>query len=311
MRAFIVPEFGADGTVGERPLPEPGEGEVRVRVDAAGVNAVDVPVVAGYLNQYIETRLPLVPGLDMAGTVDAVGAGVTSVAVGDNVYGNIQKPFFGDGTFAEFVVAPAANLHQRPLTIDAVTAAALPLSGGTALGLIAGAQLQRGQVVMIMGAGGGVGSYAIALAVRAGAKVIAATRGELAEQVRHLGASEVVDYTKGDVVPAVLANHPAGIDAIIDSSSDDATLKRLADALKQGGRLVALSRTIDVEGLAARGLVGVQAGVAGDRIGELAELVVAGLRIPVTTYPLADAGRALTEQGTRQVRGKLVLNIRS
>ena len=310
MRAFIVPDFGADGALGERPIPEPGEGEVRVRVEAAGVNAVDVAVVAGYFKDYIETRLPLVPGLDLAGTIDAIGAGVTDFAVGDDVFGNVTKPYFGDGTFAEYAVSSASTLRQRPANVDAVSAAALPLSGGTALGLVAAAQLEPGQVVLIMGAGGGIGSYAIALAVHAGAHVIAATRGELADQVRALGASEVVDYTLGDVVAALRASHPDGIDAIIDSSSDDATLKRLADALKPGGRLASLSRSLDIEGLAGRGLIGVQPSGGVDRIAELADLVAGGLRIPVTTYPLAEAGRALAEQATRQVRGKLVLIVR-
>jgi NADPH:quinone reductase-like Zn-dependent oxidoreductase len=306
MRAFIVPDFGADGAVGERPIPEPGEGEVRVRVEAAGVNAVDLAVVAGYLKDFMETRLPLVPGLDLAGTIDAIGTGVTDLAVGDDVFGSVTKPYFGDGTFAEYAVSSASMLRLRPVNVDAVTAAALPLSGGTALGLVAAAQLEPGQVVLIMGAGGGIGSYAIALAVHAGAQVIAATRGELAGQVRALG----VDYTLGDVVPAVRASHPDGIDAIIDSSSDDATLKRLADALKPGGRLASLSRSLDVEGLAGRGLIGVQASGGVDRIAELADLAAGGLRIPVTTYPLAEAGRALAEQATRQVRGKLVLIVR-
>src|ERR1035441_8712025 len=101
MRAFIVPYFGADGALGERPIPEPGEGEVRERVAAAGGNAVDVAVVAGYLKDYIETPLPLVPGLDLAGTIDAIGAGVTDFAVGDDIFGNVTKPYFGEGTFAE------------------------------------------------------------------------------------------------------------------------------------------------------------------------------------------------------------------
>lgn len=177
MRAFMVSDFGAEGVIGERPIPEPGEGEVRVSIDAAGVNAVDVPMVAGYLKDFIETRLPLVPGLDLAGTIDAIGPGAADFAVGDDVFGSLSKPYFGDGTFAEYAVASTGQLRHRPAGVDAVTAAALPLSGGTALGLVTAAQLEPGQVVLIMGAGGGLGSYAIALAVHAGARVIAATRG--------------------------------------------------------------------------------------------------------------------------------------
>ena len=310
MRAFMVSDFGAEGVIGERPIPVPGEGEVRVSIDAAGVNAVDVPMVAGYLKDFIETRLPLVPGLDLAGTIDAIGPGAADFAVGDDVFGSLSKPYFGDGTFAEYAVASTGQLRHRPAGVDAVTAAALPLSGGTALGLVTAAQLEPGQVVLIMGAGGGLGSYAIALAVHAGARVIAATRGELGDQVRTLGASEVIDYTLGDVAAAVRTSHPDGIDAIIDSSSDDAALHRLADALRRGGRLASLSRSLDVEGLAKRGLIGVKASGAVDRIAELAELAAKGLRIPVKTYPLGEAGRALAEQATRQVRGKLVLVIR-
>jgi len=145
MREFVIPEFGSPGSLGERPLPVAGEGQVLVRVRAAGLNAVDIAVVGGLYKDFMEHRLPLVPGVDFSGTTEAVGPGVTDFAVGDDVFGNVGKRYFGEGTLANAV-------NPGP-----------------------------GETVVIVGAGGGVGSFATALAARTGARVIAVTRAALAE----------------------------------------------------------------------------------------------------------------------------------
>jgi NADPH2:quinone reductase len=118
MRAFIVPQFGDVGAVGERAKPEAGEGQLLVRVRAAGVNAMDPIIRAGFAKDFMEHRLPLTLGLDYAGTVEAVGPGVEGFAPGDEVFGAVGKPFFGEGTFAEYVTVSAALAARRPQNLS-------------------------------------------------------------------------------------------------------------------------------------------------------------------------------------------------
>jgi NADPH2:quinone reductase len=151
-------------------IPEPGEGEVRVRVHAASVNGFDTAVANGYLKDLMEHRFPVVLGKDFAGTVDAVGPGVSDYQVGDRVFGVVTKPYLGDGSFAEYVtVATAVGIAKLPESIDFTEGATLGLAGATALASVNAAELQPGQTVLIAGATGGVGNQAIQLAAKAGA----------------------------------------------------------------------------------------------------------------------------------------------
>ena len=113
MRAFAVDTFGATGSVRKLPVPEPAEGEVLVRVHAAGVNVMDPIFTGGWVKDYMEHRFPLVPGIDLSGEVEAIGPGVTGFAPRDQVYGVSAKPFVGEGTFAEYVAAPVSG--RRPV----------------------------------------------------------------------------------------------------------------------------------------------------------------------------------------------------
>ena len=236
MRAVVLSEFGANPEVTDLETPEPGEGEVRVRVHAASVNGFDTAVANSYLKGMMEHRFPVVLGKDFAGTVDALGAGVIDYQVGQRVFGVVTKPYLGDGSFAEYVtVATAVGLARLPESIDFTEGATLGLAGAAAIAAVDAAALQPGQSVLIAGATGGVGNQAVQLAAKAGAKVLATATSEQEKQlVTELGATETLDYT-GDITAKVRETHPAGVDVVLHFAGDPAAL--LA-TVRPGGRFV-------------------------------------------------------------------------
>jgi NADPH2:quinone reductase len=236
MRAFALTGFGETPTIVEIPLPEPAEGEVRVRVHAASVNGFDLSVASGRLEGMMEHRFPVVFGKDFAGTVDAVGAGVTGYQVGDRVFGVVTKPYLGDGSFGEYVTVPVAvGIAKLPDNVDFPEGAALGLAGTAAADAFDAGKIGEGSTVLVAGATGGVGQQALQLAVRAGARVIAtASTDEEKDLVTGLGAAATVDY-KADVTEQVLASHANGVDVALNFAGAPAAL---VPAVKQGGRLV-------------------------------------------------------------------------
>jgi NADPH:quinone reductase-like Zn-dependent oxidoreductase len=206
MRAVRFHEFGDPGVLRledvERPVP--GEGQVRIEVAATSFNGVDGNIRAGLMQGPIPVVLPHVPGLDVAGTIDALGPGVEGLEVGQAVVGFL--PMTEDGASADYVLAPASVLAPAPSTIPLADAAALPLVALTAWqALFAHAELAAGQRLLVSGAGGAVGAYAVQLAKAAGAHVIATASPRSAERVTAAGADEVVDHTATDVTAAVTA----------------------------------------------------------------------------------------------------------
>lgn len=310
MRAFIVAEFGDPGTVGERPKPEPEEGQLLIHVKAAGVNAMDPVFRAGFAKDFIEHRLPLTPGVDYAGTVEAVGPGVDEFAVGDEVFGEVGKAYAGEGSFAQYVTVAADLAVRRPGGLGPEQAAALPRAAGTALAAVDALAVTSGDTIAIIGAAGGVGSFATQLAARRGINVIAVTKGQHGDYVRGLGAADVVDYSTSDVAEQLRAKAPDGLDAIIDLFNDAQAAAALASLVKPGGRIVSpIARGID-QALADRPVSGHLVSAAPERAPELAELVTSGmLSVPVEVLPLDAAAEALDRQASKDVRGKLVLAI--
>src|SRR5262249_48906536 len=148
MKAYAIDEFGQPGTVRDVPDPEPEEGQVRVRVTAAGINPFDAAVVNGFAKDYMEHRFPLVPGMDAAGTIDAVGPGVEGWATGDRVFGSVGKPFAGEGTLAEHVTMSTGTIAGIPDTLGDREAAAIPVAGATAFQLAEDLGLGEGDVVV-------------------------------------------------------------------------------------------------------------------------------------------------------------------
>ena len=167
MRAFALEELGAPGSVVEVPVPEPAEGQVRIRVAAAGLNPFDNAVIQGSLKDQMEHRFPLIPGMDAAGTVDALGEGVIELAIGDEVFGSVGKRHLGEGTAAGSATMSTATIARRPAGIADTDAAAIPVAGVTALTMVETASVSDGDVVVAIGATGGVGSYLVQLAASA------------------------------------------------------------------------------------------------------------------------------------------------
>src|SRR5882672_11071892 len=224
MRAFALDAFGQPGSIHDVPEPEPAEGEVRVRVAAAALNPFDNAVLQGYLKDKMEHRFPLIPAGDFSGTVDALGSGVTGYAVGDHVFGVTGKMVLGVGTLAEKTTGTAGTIAKRPHSIKDVEAAALPLAGVSALMSVDAVDPKPKDVVVVVGASGGIGSYAVQIAKARGAHVIGVTVKDNFDYVKGLGADEVIDRTAADVLETLKSRHKDGVAAIIDTGSDAPSL---------------------------------------------------------------------------------------
>ncbi len=270
MRAVRFHEYGGPEVLREDDVerPEPGAGQVRIRVAGTTFNAVDGNIRAGFMQEPIPVQLPHVPGLDVAGTVDALGDGVDGIAVGDRVVGFL--PFVDDGAAAEFVLASAEILASAPTTIPLADAAALPVVGLTAWqALFELADLQAGQRILINGAGGAVGGYAVQLASAAGAHVIATAGPNSRARVEAAGADEIIDHTTTDVIDAV--TQP--VDVLLNLASiDPDRFAALAALVGDGGIVVNTTVWMPAPSDADRGVRGIDEYVRSDAT-QLAELV--------------------------------------
>jgi NADPH:quinone reductase len=310
MRALIVDKFGEAGTVGEKPRPEPEDGELLVRVRAAGVNAMDAIVRAGFAKDFMEHRFPLTLGLDYAGTVEVVGTGVEGFSTGDDVFGAVGKPYFGGGSFAEYVTVNAALAVHRPSGLSPEAAAAIPTAGTTALAAVDALEATPGQTIAVVGAAGGVGGFAVQLAALRGLKVVAVTRPEHAAFVRDLGASDLVDYTRGDVTEQLRSLVPDGLSGIVDVFHDAQGLIALVPAVKPGGRIATPSAMGAEQAFEGQPVTVRYVRAALGRTGELGRLAAEGsLKVPFETMPLEQAPEAVHRQSMRGNRGKLVLTV--
>jgi NADPH:quinone reductase-like Zn-dependent oxidoreductase len=268
--------------------PNPGAGQVRVRVAATSFNPVDANIRAGFMQGPIPVTLPHTPGIDVAGTVDALGEGVTGIQVGDQVIGFL--PMAGPGAAAEYVLAPAEALTPAPKSVALSDAAALPLVGLTAWqALFEHAELTAGQRVLVNGAGGAVGGYAVQLAKQAGAYVIATAGPRSSLRVTAAGADEVVDHTAADVVAAV--SRP--VDVVLNLAPvEPAQLDALLGLIRPGGVLVNTTVWMPAPTDEERGVRGIDLFVRSDaeQLSHLVELVDRGeLRVEVARrVPLAE-----------------------
>jgi NADPH:quinone reductase-like Zn-dependent oxidoreductase len=311
MRAIAKETFGGPMAPIDLPTPEIGDGEVLIRVRAAGINPFDWKVADGALRDRMKHRFPMILGFDAAGVIERIGADVTGFAEGDEVYGYLFKPVIGAGTYAEYVGAPANIVARKPVNVGFAEAAALPTPGLTAMDLVDAVEIGEGETVLIVGATGGVGYYATQLAARRGAHVIATARRADGALVRELGAVETVDHTAGNPVQAVRIVHPGGIDAVIDVASDREALGRISTLVNEGGRIASSVFAADVERLAWRGIRATNVSMQPDawRLWELSRMVDAGeLSVRLDrTFPLEKAPEALEARKTGRIRGKIVL----
>jgi NADPH2:quinone reductase len=315
MLAIGIREFGGRDRLERMELPEPKlpPDAVKIRIRAAGVNPVDWKLREGRLHPAFPHFFPLVPGWDAAGVVEAVGPGVVEVAPGEEVFAYCRKHFVGEGTYAEYVTVPVTYVARKPARLSWEEAGAIPLVGLTAYqALFFGAGVTAGETVLVYGASGGVGGFAVQIAVATGAEVIAVAREEHREYVLGLGAYEVIDYTERDVVEAVREFKPDGVDVVLDVIGAE-TLARAVEAVRDEGRIVSVAQPPTDARFRQRGIQPAYVFVRpnGEELEELAELVEDG-QLAVHLHevvPLEEAARAheLLEQG--HVRGKVVLRV--
>ena len=310
MRAVVVRSYGGPEAleVAEVPVPEPGRGQVRIRVEAAAVNPVDTATRQGLMNVarpgVIREREQVGIGWDVAGTVDAVGPGVTSLSSGDRVIGlrdRLDQPL---GTYAERVVLDAADVAPAPQGVDSAAASTLPLNGLTTVQALDLLGLSAGQTILVTGAAGGLGGFGVELAAMRGLRVIAAAGDDDEKLARELGAAAFVPRS-ADLATAVRDLVPGGVDAAFDA----AVLGYPAmDAVRAGGSFAAFAGAGPYPVRAIR-VVPVHIRADGAALAGLSGLAAAGkltLRV-ADTYPLEEAGRAHARLEAGRLRGRLVL----
>jgi NADPH:quinone reductase len=309
MRAIGLESFEEQPKVLDQPVPEPGPGEVLVKVSHSSVNGMDVAVASGMVKDFMEHRFPVVLGKDFAGIVEAVGEGVMSVSEGDRVFGVLVRDYVGDGTFAEYAVVPEAiGLATVPAELDLAVAGVLGLASTTAYQSVSAVAPENGDTVLIAGATGGVGSTSIQLAASRGATVIATARlGKEADLVKELGAHHTIDYAD-DIGRQVRTIAPGGVDAVIHLAGDPTPL---AELVRAGGRFASTLGVgpdqLSNKDLKATAIVNMP---ERDTLDELAARAASGrLRVPIErTYGLEDVTQALKDF-TRGTLGKFGVTV--
>ena len=314
MRAITVTEYGAAPAIAEIPTPEPGQGEVLIKMRAAGMNPMDRTLASGDWRPMPAT-FPMVLGADGAGVVEKLGEGTSRFSVGDDLFYQLLIPPLGSaGTYAEHVaVSEDAPLARVPIGLDDVVAAALPTAGGAALALVDLLEPLPDKTVLIVGAGGGVGSFATQFAVNAGANVSANAHARDAERMRAYGASETIDHTQVPLVDAVRGAHPDGIDALLDLVSDATGFAELASLVRRGGTAVTTQYVADEDGLGAAGVTAVNFALqpSGELFERVAEAVADGRIVvpPITRISLEEVPAALSSTQARPASGKTVITL--
>lgn len=326
MTAVVQDAYGADPEVvfgiDTVPVPVVGKGEVLVRVAAAAVDRGTWHVMTGVpllsrLAFGLRTPKVQVPGRDVAGTVEAVAPDVSGFAVGDEVYGSCGAT--SSGSFAEFGLARADRLAPKPANLTFEQAAAVPISGLTAIQAVRKAELETGQTVAVLGASGGVGSFVVQMAKAAGAEVTGVCSTAKVDLVRALGADHVVDYTQRDYA------EDGPYDVILDIGGSR-SLSELRRALTPEGRLLIIGgetdgrwlggfdrnfRAVLLSPFVSQTLGQVASLEKAEDLVALRELIESGQVTPSVerVYPLAEAAAAMRHLIDGRARGKLVLHI--
>jgi len=308
MKAIRIHEFGSADVLKleDVPVPTPATDEVLIKVYASGVNPIDWKIREGGYGGKFPIKLPLTPGWDVAGVIEQAGENVKILHKGDEVYSRPDPT--RDGTYAEYVVVKADQVALKPKSIPFDHAAGVPLAGLTAWqGLFQYGQLQRGQTVLIHGASGGVGAYAVQFAKWKGAYVIGTASADNLDFVKSLGADKVIDYEK-EKFEDVAKN----VDLVFDMQGGD-TQRRSIAVLKPGGRLIttvmpkfgaeAEAKNIHLEGFMAKSNP--------QDLGQIARLIDEGKVKPMISriFPLAQAREAQEMAEHGHVKGKVVIKV--
>jgi len=306
MKSVFIEKFGGPEVLqyGEMPDPKAGPGEIVVDEVAASINAADWKVRAG---EYSQATFPLILGRDFSGTVAATGAGVDDLKIGDPVFGVLDAGH--EGAYAEKVAIKSAIVAKKPDTLSHIDAAALALTGLTAIRSIEDTlKLQRGETILIQGGAGGVAGFAIQLAKHIGARVITTTSAANIAYVRGLGADQVIDYNAQDFTGVV-----KNCDAVFDTVGGDIAIKSF-QVLKPGGRAAFIASGWKAPQPTRSDVTALRPSVARDRapLERIVELVAAGAVRPpeVRLFRLSQAVDAHRLSEGRHFRGKLVFQVR-
>jgi len=309
MKAIVAHQWGGPEVlkVEEVPLPQPKENEILIKSFAAGVNSFDGTLLSGKYEKVFGTHLPWIPGYDVAGMVEKVGANVKKFKAGDSVYAFVSIP--NGGGYAEYALAKENQAALKPATLTFAEAAGVPSVALTAWqSLVDKADVQPGQTVLVQGASGGVGMFAIPIAKIRGAKVLATASTANQEFLKQLGADVAIDY-KNQKFEDIAKD----VDVVVDGVGGD-TLKRSYPIVKKGGILVSLVGRVDQAELDKYGIRGVslEAEYNGDQLTEIGKLIDAKkIKVIVSeTFLLADAAKALAKADMGHARGKIVLKVR-
>jgi NADPH:quinone reductase-like Zn-dependent oxidoreductase len=299
MHAVLIHETGSPDVLRfeEAERPEPGAGEVLIRVHAASVNPIDWKYRRGFMPK----QLPAVLGNDVSGTVELSHA--EGFAEGDEVFG-----IAASGGYAEFATAPAGVLAKKPAGVSHEQAAAIPVAGLTAWqALFDRAGLKRGQTALIAGAAGGVGHFAVQFAKHAGARAIGTGSSRNRDFVLGLGADEYIDYTRQDV-----AESGSGVDVAFDTVGGDTTQSLLA-TVRDGGALITIAGAASEQAAKERGVRAelLMMSPSSEQLAQIAELVAAGdVHVEIAqTFPLTEVQQAHTLSESGHTRGKIILTV--
>jgi len=312
MKAVVVEHLGETGSLKDIAAPHPADHEILVRVTAASVNPIDWKS-----RDRGDRAMPFVLGQDFAGLVSATGGRVTKYQEGERIFGIARR----HGAFAEYTIVPeddrAQPVAKIPDAVGDADAASLPTAGLTALAAIEWLAVTKGTVLLVLGATGGVGGFAVQIARDRGARVIGTGRSTNEKFAQSLRIDEFIAYDTEDVAAAVKASQPNGVDAILDLVDNAENAKGMGELLHDGGRFVSTIGAADVDGLAKRNVAAInlvmghtpQSSHAGLRT--LVELVEQGrIRVIIAEErPLAEAVDALQDSKRGAVNGKIVITV--
>jgi NADPH:quinone reductase-like Zn-dependent oxidoreductase len=309
MKAAYIKQYGDINTliIGELAKPQVKADQVIIKVKAAGVNPVDFHIRNGMLKDSGTHDLPLILGWDAAGIVSEVGEHVTDLKLGDEVY--VYAPLTEQGAQAEYLAVDADSVALKPQSLSFIQSAAVPLAGLTALqALTTHGKLQPGQKVLIHNASGGVGNFAVQIAKKLGAYVIATGSSTKKEFIMNLGADEFLDYKQND-----FEHHVADVDLVFAAVGGNNIVERSLEVIKPDGRLISLLDEIDPQLAHSKNIYFARMLVAPSKEGlnTLTEMLgSAQLKVTIdSVYPLDEAKQAMIKSESARATGKIVIQV--
>lgn len=314
MRAVAVKELKALPELMELPHPVAGDGEVLVKVEAAGLNPVDWQIADGMLDESLPYNFPMIMGVDFAGVVEDLGPHARRFKMGDRVYGQVISNPVGGGTYTEYVVVKeTGSIATAPSSVPMPVAAGAPTAGMTALSIIETAALREYESLLVVGAAGGVGTFLTQLSAGRDLRVVAATHGHDQRRMATFGAAVTLNTAEHSLAGGVRDEYPDGVDALVDLASGAADFAANAQLVRNGGVAVSTRDAADPTTLYANGVEGInfELAASAELLDQLAREIDSGqLVVPIETeVPLDRAPDAVARNRAGAARGKTVITL--